>query len=246
MRDRKSRNTVTARSQSAFDRFGVTLPIRVDETPGNPRPAGLPVVPCDPLCNGYCEPPGGNVATVAAMASDKFSKFMQEAADLAREERQEGYNEGVTATITALEEFLSSLRAKLGSAPSEKRETTTDPASAVQRQAPASRIRRPSDKERAPRMSAGTLNQIVADAYKSISPSPASPTTIQIWIRDNRGEELAFTSLRRAIDRLTSQGVLEEIADTKTWRHREVKKTEEPSGGTPGSSNPGGVVPLRR
>jgi hypothetical protein len=176
------------------------------------------------------------------MASDKISKLMQEAADLAR---LEGYHEGVTTTITALEQFLSSLRAKLGSKPSEKREAMPAPTVTVQGQL-TSRIRRPPGKELAPRMSSGALNQIVANAYKSIFPSPASPTTIQIWIRDNRGEELAFTSLRRAIERLTEQGVLQEVSGTKTWLFIETQKTEVPGGGTPGTSNPGGVVPLRR
>lgn len=169
---------------------------------------------------------------------------MRQAADLAREERQEGYNEGVTATITALEEFLSSLRAKHGSVKVEKRGTSTDSVHDEQKQAAASRIRRSPDL--VPRMSTGTLNQTVADANKAIFPHPASPTAIQIWIRDNLGKALAFTSLRRTIDRLTNQGVLQEIADTKTWRYGDTRKTEEPSGGTPGSSNPSGVVPLRR
>jgi hypothetical protein len=179
------------------------------------------------------------------MANDQITKVLQQAVDMAR---REGYIEGWAAATAAVEKLASSLRRELALAASDKSKPTQeqDQTTDAPRLTPASRIRRRDDKMFTPRMNGGALNQIVANAYKSILPEGASPTDIQMWIRDNDGKELAFTSLRRTIDRLVDRGVLEEIAGTKTWRHREVKKTEAPDGGTPGASNPGGVVPLRR
>jgi hypothetical protein len=170
------------------------------------------------------------------MASDTITKLLQEAADMAR---REGYAEGFAAAVAAMGKFVSSLSSEAVPTQSTERNSSHTPPL-------VRRIRRPDNKTFVPRMSAGVLNQIVADAYKSILPDAASPTVIQIWIRDNARKELAFTSLRRAIDRLTSTGVLEEIDGTKTWRYREGRKTEAPGGGTPGTSNPSGVVTLRK
>src|ERR1700739_4826356 len=102
------------------------------------------------------------------MASNAITKLLQEPADMAR---REGYAEGFAAAVAAMGKFMSSLN-------SEPVEPAQSPARTEPNHTPAGRIRRPEGRPFIPRMPSGALNQIVADAYKSILPAAAGPTDI--------------------------------------------------------------------
>ena len=70
-----------------------------------------------------------------------------------------------------------------------------------------------------PRMPSAVADNIVEDALRSVAPRAVGPTELLHILKKSGGSILPFTTLRRSLDRLTKQGLVEEVAGTKTWRH---------------------------
>jgi hypothetical protein len=54
---------------------------------------------------------------------------------------------------------------------------------------------------------------------QSIAPRAARPAEIRSTLQREKGVAIAFTSIRHALGQLQARRVVEQVADTKTWRH---------------------------
>jgi len=145
------------------------------------------------------------------MTSDAV-KMVQQAIDEARADgyadgQRKGYAEGYAAAMQAMQEFLRS------SSATPRRTAKTDEIAS----APRGRIRDDIN-EYVPKTPRYVSQLFVAEAYQGFAPEPASPTQVLHWIKREKGKELPFTSLRRAIEALEKSGHLVEIGDSRTWR----------------------------
>jgi hypothetical protein len=65
----------------------------------------------------------------------------------------------------------------------------------------------------------GANAELVAGFLRSIAPRAARPAEIRSGLRRERGVVLAYTSIRQALGQLEARRVVEQVADSKTWRH---------------------------
>ncbi len=55
---------------------------------------------------------------------------------------------------------------------------------------------------------------------QSNAPRALRPAEIRRTLQRDKGVAMAFTSIRHALGQLEQRGTAEQIADSKTWRHR--------------------------
>jgi hypothetical protein len=175
--------------------------------------------------------------------ADEAIKVLQQAIDTARSEgHAEGYAEGFTVAMRMVQEFSAS-----ASAPerSKSRSLKDRPRPVPQRSVPKGRVRLTSDAPPyAPRIAREVADAAIEEAYKAISPRAAGPAEIQ-YIVKQAGTDLPGTSVRRAIDRLTTQNKIRQIPATKTWVYEAGGTAGSTEGSEPevsrGDSAPGGA-----
>lgn len=68
-------------------------------------------------------------------------------------------------------------------------------------------------------MPRGTNRKHVEEILRLAAPRAIGPTEVIVRLRDAKGIQMPFTSVRHALDQLVSAGVAEEDGDTKTWRY---------------------------
>jgi hypothetical protein len=72
---------------------------------------------------------------------------------------------------------------------------------------------------RKPRAPRGDSARLIEEMLESIAPRAARPAEIRSTLQSEKGVSLAFTSIRHALGQLEARRVVEQVADSKTWRH---------------------------
>ena len=66
----------------------------------------------------------------------------------------------------------------------------------------------------------GTNARLVEEVLQSNAPRALRPAEIRTAIQREKGVAIAFTSIRHALGQLQSRRVVEQVADSNTWRYR--------------------------
>jgi hypothetical protein len=69
------------------------------------------------------------------------------------------------------------------------------------------------------RPSRGNNANLIEEILKSIAPRAARPAEIRSTLQREKGVAIAFTSIRHALGQLEARRIVEQVADSKTWRH---------------------------
>jgi hypothetical protein len=69
------------------------------------------------------------------------------------------------------------------------------------------------------RLSRGGNARLIEEMLQSIAPRAARPAEIRSTLQREKGVAIAFTSIRHALGQLATRGTVEQVADSKTWRH---------------------------
>lgn len=75
------------------------------------------------------------------------------------------------------------------------------------------------NRQRRARPPHGTNARLVAAVLESIAPRAARPSEIRHLLLSEQGVALAFTSIRHALGQLTARRAVEQVAESRTWRH---------------------------
>jgi hypothetical protein len=70
-----------------------------------------------------------------------------------------------------------------------------------------------------PRPNLGGNARLIEEMLQSIAPRAARPSEIRSTLHREKGVTIAFTSIRHALRQLVTRGIVEQVADSKTWRH---------------------------
>ncbi len=70
------------------------------------------------------------------------------------------------------------------------------------------------------RLQRGTNARLVEEVLQSNAPRALRPAEIRSTIQREKGMAIAFTSIRHALGQLEARGVVEQVADSNTWRSR--------------------------
>lgn len=70
------------------------------------------------------------------------------------------------------------------------------------------------------RLQRGTNARLVEEVLQSHAPRALRPAEIRGAIQRDKGMAIAFTSIRHALGQLEARGVVEQVADSNTWRWR--------------------------
>jgi hypothetical protein len=133
--------------------------------------------------------------------------------------RRESYAEGYAAAMQAVRDFAAR-PAALPAVPAAPR-----PAAAVRAPAAHARGRAPAKKaapaaaKPAGRPQRGTNAKLVETVLQSIAPRAARPTEIRKAIQRDQGVAIPFTSIRHALGQLEARRMVEQVANSKTWRY---------------------------
>jgi hypothetical protein len=65
----------------------------------------------------------------------------------------------------------------------------------------------------------GSNARLIEEMLKSIAPRAARPAEIRSTLQSEKGVAVAFTSIRHALGQLEARRVVEQVPDSKTWRH---------------------------
>lgn len=132
--------------------------------------------------------------------------------------RREAFAEGYAAAMQAVREFAAR---PVGRRAAEPAPAAASAAPARSARPPARRRGRPArPRAEAPgRLTRGTNARLVEEVLQEIAPRAARPAEIRNRIRDDKGVAIGFTSLRHALGQLQARRAIEQVADTRTWRH---------------------------
>ena len=140
------------------------------------------------------------------------------------EVRREAFAAGYAAAMQAIREFTSrpatdarpaaARRRSLGRAGRKTVATPPRRRRTGSRQA-APRTRRPA----ASRPQRGSNAQSIGEVLQAAAPRALRQAEIRKALQD-KGVELAFTSIRHALGQLVARNSAEQVGDSKTWRHR--------------------------
>jgi hypothetical protein len=86
----------------------------------------------------------------------------------------------------------------------------------------------------------GVSAKLIEETFETAAPRALSQLQIIRTAEARDGTKLAYSSMRRVIDRLVQEGKIEQVPGTKTWRYlpRQVTDGGDPGGDTPGSVDP--------
>ena len=97
-------------------------------------------------------------------------------------------------------------------------EQSREPARSSARRSPASgRAQRGTAGDGAARPQRGNNARLIEEVLREIG-RPARPTEIRNALQRDKNAAMAFTSIRHALGQLEGRGVVEQVADTRTWR----------------------------
>jgi len=139
--------------------------------------------------------------------------------------RREAFTAGYAAAMQAVRELASRPVADVGTAaasrprrgaPRRKAAATTPSRGRRTGSTKGSRITRRSAARRPQR---GTNAQSIEEVLQAAAPRALRPAEIRGALQD-KGVEMAFTSLRHALGQLEARNAAEQVGNTKTWRHR--------------------------
>ena len=137
--------------------------------------------------------------------------------------RREAFAVGYAAAMQAIRELASRPAPSAGRATTRARRRTTGQRTAttptrgrpVRRSGGAERSRRSA----ASRPQRGTNAQSIQEVLQAAAPRALRPAEIRKALQD-KGVEMAFTSIRHALGQLEARNATEQVGNTKTWRHR--------------------------
>jgi hypothetical protein len=70
------------------------------------------------------------------------------------------------------------------------------------------------------RLQRGNNARLIEEVLQSIAPRAARPAEIRTALQRDKGVDVAFTSIRHALGQLEARNAIEQVGDSKTWRHR--------------------------
>jgi hypothetical protein len=165
-------------------------------------------------------------------------RLLEEAIEVAR---REGYAEGYAAAVEAMREFVA-------------KTATAFPTKAPQTPRATGRgsIRRiPSGESDYTPVERGANANLVEAALRSVSPRAIGPTEIQHIVTRDAGKEIAYSSVRHALNQLEARHVAKETT-AKRWQYISQDErqggdveSEAPDSGMPGASKGNGALPLQ-
>jgi hypothetical protein len=132
--------------------------------------------------------------------------------------RREAFAAGYAAAMQAIRDLAAKAIPGAATAPSRPQRRAASAARPVR---PA-RQRQPRAAARAPRRrpQRGINARLVEEVLQSNAPRALRPAEIRRTLQRDKGVAMAFTSIRHALGQLEQRGTAEQIADSKTWRHR--------------------------
>jgi hypothetical protein len=138
--------------------------------------------------------------------------------------RQEAFVAGYSAAMQAIREATSKpapgIAAPRGAVPVTRRGKVVPAATEQPAPKPRGRPRKGvSTTARKPRATRGGSARLIEEMLKSIAPRAARPAEIRSTLQSEKGVAIAFTSIRHALGQLEARRVVEQAADSKTWRH---------------------------
>jgi hypothetical protein len=137
--------------------------------------------------------------------------------------RREAYAAGYAAAMQAVREAtlkpMVGVAAPRGGRANGRRKgvpaATTQPAGRPRGRPRKGVLAKPQEK----RPSRGSNAHLIEEMLQSIAPRAARPAEIRSTLQREKGVAIAFTSIRHALGQLATRGVVEQVADNKTWRH---------------------------
>jgi hypothetical protein len=138
--------------------------------------------------------------------------------------RREAFAAGYAAAMQAIGDFAAKPApgaAPLAARPQRRRRTAGTGRPARQPQ-PRAASRSPRRAGRAPggRPQRGSNARLIEEVLQSNAPRALRPAEIRRSLQRDQGVAIAFTSIRHALSQLEERGAAEQVADSKTWRHR--------------------------
>ena len=123
--------------------------------------------------------------------------------------RREAFAAGYEAAMQAVRDVASRPTPSVGEAmPLHRAPLARPPAGAGRR--------RRGSGSRPPR---GSNAQLVEEVLQAIAPRDARPAEIRSALQRDKGVAMAFTSIRHALGQLEARHVVEQLPDSKSWRH---------------------------
>jgi hypothetical protein len=136
--------------------------------------------------------------------------------------RREAFAAGYAAAMQSIRDFTAK-PAPGGEAPAAppSRRAAAPPARRAPRRQPRAAAEAPERPRRASgrRPQRGTNARLVEEVLHSNAPRALRPAEIRTAIQRDKGVAMAFTSIRHALGQLEARRVVEQIADSKTWRY---------------------------
>jgi hypothetical protein len=139
--------------------------------------------------------------------------------------RREAFAAGYAAAMQTIRDFAA--KPPPGAAPVAVRlrrraAAAAGPGRPAQQRRPRAGARSPRGAGRAPgrRPQRGSNARLIEEVLQSSAPRALRPAEIRRTLQRDKGVAMAFTSIRHALGQLEERGTAEQIADSKTWRHR--------------------------
>ena len=135
--------------------------------------------------------------------------------------RREAYQAGYAAAMQAIRDFAARPSgmaiAKTANRPALR--TNAAPAKPVGRRARSAKAAPAPRRTGGGRPQRGTNARLIVDVLKGLPSSTGRPADIRKALQSGKGVVMAFTSIRHALGQLEARRVVEQIADSKSWRH---------------------------
>ena len=137
--------------------------------------------------------------------------------------RREAFAAGYAAAMQSIRDFVAQ-PASGGETPAARpsRRLAAAPARRAPRRQPRAAAAAPERPRRSSgrRPQRGTNARLVEEVLHSNAPRALRPAEIRTAIQRDKGVAMAFTSIRHALGQLEARRVVEQIADSKTWRYQ--------------------------
>lgn len=148
------------------------------------------------------------------MAKTALSELQQQIEEV----RREAFAAGYAAAIRAIRQVASRSPPGPGTSPSRGRRTESAASMRISRR-PSDARKGASRKAVAARPLRGANAQNVENILQAAAPGALRPAEIRKALQQN-GVVLAFTSIRHALAQLEARRAVEQVGNTRTWRHR--------------------------
>ena len=144
------------------------------------------------------------------------------------EVRREAFAAGYAAAIQAIRDLASRPAPGAASAARPPRRSTRRSRRNTGRSGTTAATRRGAVTTRAtarrrglagPRPQPGSNAQLIEEILQAASPRALRQSEIRKGLQE-KGREVAFTSIRHALSQLEARNAVEQVGDSKTWRHR--------------------------